>query len=248
MTQKRYALITGGAHRIGAAIATRLHQAGYDILLHYGKSEEQAKALQHSLNTQRPQSCHIKSAALSLDSIAHIVDWVTEHTQQAHTGLDVLVNNASVFYPTPWQEASAHDWQDIMTLNAQVPFFLTQGLLSLLKQNHGCVINLIDIHAERGLEQHPIYSASKAALKMLTLSLAKDYGNEIRANGISPGAILWPGQDDISEQAKQSVLEKVPMQRLGDVDNIAQTALFLCENDYINGQIINIDGGRTTHS
>jgi pteridine reductase len=242
---KRFALITGGAQRIGKAIAETLHQNGFDILLHYGSNQTAAESLAQALNIQRENSCHVLSADLSSGQYDDLIQWVHSHTDSLHA----LVNNASQFYPTPWENASNEQWQQLFTVNTQAPFFITQGLLPLLKKVNGSVINLIDIHAERTLEDHPIYSATKAALKSLTLSLAKDYGKTIRCNGISPGAILWPDNDgELSENAKQEILDKVPMQRLGDVKNIAQTALFLVENSYINGQIINVDGGRTVYS
>jgi len=241
----KYALITGGAQRIGAAIASTLHCNGYTILLHYGKSEQQALALQSQLNSFRPESCFIKSVSLSYDTIDELNQWVLGKTEC----LDALINNASLFYPTPWPEASKEQWDQLFTINVQVPFFLTQALLPELKKAKGSVINLIDIHAERSLESHPIYSATKAALKNLTLSLAKDLGSSIRCNGVSPGAILWPEQaDKIDEQVKETILKKIPMNRLGEVVNIADTVLFLLQNDYINGQIINVDGGRTVSS
>lgn len=241
----RYALITGGAKRIGAAIATTLHGNGYTILLHYGQSEQQALALQDQLNSIRPASCFIKSTQLSYDTLDDLAQWVLSKTER----LDALINNASLFYPTPWSEASKEQWDQLFSTNVQVPFFLTQALLPALTIANGSVINLIDIHAERSLESHPIYSASKAALKSLTLSLAKDLGHNIRCNGVSPGAILWPDQEgDIDIQEKETILNKIPMNRLGEVSDIAGTVLFLLQNKYINGQIINVDGGRTVHS
>ncbi|GAA6135599.1 pteridine reductase [Oceaniserpentilla sp. 4NH20-0058] len=239
-------LITGGAQRIGAAIARLLHGNGYDIFLHFGQSKQAALKLQNELNAIRDQSCMLFSADLTDENSPIILE---EWFSGFHRPLDVLVNNASQFFPTPWQNASPQDWQTIFTSNVQTPFFLIQKMLPFLTHVNGQVINLIDIHAERTLEQHPIYSASKAALKNLTLSLAKDEGYRIRCNGISPGAILWPDQEEnMSEDAKKKVLDKVPMKRLGNVENIADTVLFLCNNDYINGQIINVDGGRTVYS
>jgi len=237
------ALITGGAKRIGAAIAKRLHEDGYDILLHYGKSENEAKALAAELNEQRPQSCHVYSCALDAQSVNGLAQWALSFSQPLH----VLVNNASQFYPTPWGKATQEDWQQLMGTNVQVPFFLTQALLPELAKHQGCVINIIDIHSERSLEEHPIYSASKAALKSLTQSLAKDLGNKVRCNGVSPGAILWPDQE-LSAVSKQTSFDRVPQQRLGSVENIAQTVSFICANDYLNGQVINVDGGRTVYS
>ena len=247
------AFITGGAQRIGAAVAQTLHAQGYDIFLHYGQSELAAQSLQNSLNKIRPHSCEIIQGDLN---DANFAEKMTTWFEKFKRPLNVLINNASQFYPTPWQQATEEQWLQLFNCNAKAPFFLTQAFLPYLKQQHGHVINLIDIHAERTLEEHPIYSASKAALKSLTLSLAKDHGHEIRCNGISPGAILWPTQDaqKTAEQkksddaAQQAILNKIPMGRLGDVQNIADTVLFLCNNNYINGQIINVDGGRTVHS
>lgn len=242
---KQFALITGGTQRIGKAIVNILHQHNFDIFLHYGKNKEAAESIQQELNAIREDSCHIYSCDLTHNHSDNIKQWILQHTDS----LDVLVNNASQFFPTPWPSASMDNWDTLFSVNVKTPFFLTQSLLPLIEKTSGSVINLIDIHAERSLEDHPIYSATKAALKSLTQSLAKDYGDKIRCNGISPGAILWPeNEGEVSDNAKQEILNKVPMQRLGDVDNIAQTALFLIKNDYINGQIINVDGGRTVYS
>lgn len=241
---KKYALVTGGAQRIGKAIVETLHDAGFDVFLHFGNSEAEALNIQKELNAAREDSCHIFSADLACQS-SSIAEWVLSKTNK----LDVLVNNASQFFSTPWESASANQWDLLFNTNCKAPFEITQALLPALKQANGCVINLIDIHTERTLENHPIYCASKAALKSLTLSLAKDHGKDIRCNGISPGAILWPdNEEEMSDSVKQEILAKVPMQRLGSVKNIAQTALLLVENDYINGQIINVDGGRTVFS
>jgi len=242
--KNKSALITGGAHRIGAAICRTLHNRGFTIYLHYGQSHDAAKHLQQELNSQRDNSCFIFSADLA-DSLAatNISDWLLSHTQQ----LDLLVNNASCFDATPWQNASQEQWQKLLTINTQSPFFLTQALLPALKKSKGQVINLIDIHVERGLPDHPVYCASKAALRSLTLSLAKDMKGGVRCNGISPGAILWPDHDS-DTSVQQEILQKIPMGHLGDVDNITQTVMFLVDNDYVNGQIINVDGGRTLHS
>jgi len=238
------ALITGGAHRIGAAICRTLHNSGFTVFLHYGQSHDAAKQLLQELNSKREGSCFIYSADLADSQAAtNIRNWLLGHTQQ----FDLLVNNASCFDATPWQNASLEQWQKLLTINTQSPFFLTQALLPALRKSKGQVINLIDIHVERGLQDHPIYCASKAALKSLTQSLAKDMQGQVRCNGISPGAILWPDHDS-DTSVQQEILQKIPMGHLGDVDNITQTVMFLIDNDYVNGQIINVDGGRTLHS
>jgi len=238
-------LITGGATRIGASICKTLHEEGYTIFMHYWQSHENAKSIQKNLNEIRDDSCFIFSQDLTqTDAVSHIIDWLKSHTQS----LSLLINNASVFFPTPWSQATSDQWQTIFNVNAQVPMFLSQACLPFFKKETGSsIINMIDIHAQRSLEKHPIYSASKAALTSLTQSFAKDLGQSIRCNGISPGAILWPDQD-LDESAKHAILEKVPMGELGSVENITQTVLFLAKNDYMNGQIICVDGGRTVFS
>ncbi len=238
------ALITGGAHRIGAAICQALHAKGFTIFLHYGQSHDAAKTLQQHFNAKRAESCFIFSANLAEDQASNnISEWLLSRTPK----LDLLINNASCFDATPWEKTNPEQWQKLMSINTQSPFFLTQALIPALKKTKGHVINLIDIHVERGLQDHPIYCASKAALKSLTLSLAKDMKGAIRCNGVSPGAILWPDHDS-DTSVQQEILQKIPMGQLGDVENITQTVLFLVENSYINGQVINVDGGRTLHS
>lgn len=254
--KKKYALITGGATRIGAAMCQVLHNDGYTIFLHYGQSQGKAQTIQSQFNQLRSHSCFIFSQDLSeSNAVENITSWFTNTSQELNNDgeaitLDLLINNASVFYPTPWGEANTNHWQQTMTINAQLPLFLSQALLPYLKNTNGSsIVNMIDVHAERSLEDHPVYSASKAALKSITQSFAKDLGDTVRCNGISPGAILWPDQSNaVSEDDKNSILNKVPMGRLGNVENICQALMFLAQNDYINGQIINVDGGRTVFS
>lgn len=234
-------LITGAAKRLGAAIAQEFHQHEYRVLLHYQHSQTEAVNLAAEFNQIRPGSCALFQADLSDATQLHaLANWVTNQGP-----LDVLINNASRFYPTPWGETTDAQWQDLWHSNVKAVFFLTQHLLPLLIQSRGNVINLIDIHAQRPLEKHPLYSASKAALASLTQSLAKDMGHVIRANGIAPGAILWQGH---SAAKQQEILAKVPMQTAGSPAEIARCALFLAQSDYINGQIIAVDGGRTLYS
>ena len=238
---KQQVLITGAAKRLGAAIAREFHAAGYRVLLHYHHSQQEAAALAAEFNQQRANSCAMFQADLSqTEQLNALANWVI-----GQGDLQVLINNASRFYPTPWGETDTAQWLDIFNSNVKAVFFLTQQLLPLLSKNRGNMINLIDIHAQRPLPEHPVYCASKAALASLTQSLAKDMGHVIRANGIAPGAILWQGH---SEKKQQEILAKVPMQKAGSPEDIARTALFLAQSDYINGQIIAVDGGRTLFS
>ncbi len=238
----KVALITGGAHRIGAQLVQQLHASGMNIALHYRNSSGAAAALADSLNQQRPDSIIlIQGDLLNLDDLQRIVAAAAGHWQR----LDVLVNNASSFYPTAVGQSSAAQWDDLMGTNLRAPFFLAQAALPHLKQQHGCIINIVDIHAQRPMKGHPIYSAAKAGLAMLTMSLARELGPEVRVNGVAPGAILWP-EHPLDEATKGQILDRTALKRQGSPADIARTALFLIRDaDYITGQIISVDGGRS---
>lgn len=245
--QHPVALITGGARRIGAEIAQQLHQAGYNIVLHYRSSMNEAETLAKMLNQQRADSAKIFSADLNDSAaLAHLADCALH----AWGRLDVLINNASSFYPSPIGSVTTQMWDDLMSSNLKAPFFLAQALASELKKNGGCIINIADIHAQRPLKDHPVYCAAKAGNIMLTQSLARELAPEVRVNGIAPGAILWPEQQrDLSEQTKQEIVEKIPLQKRGSANDIARTVLFLVKDaPYITGQIIAVDGGRSIYS
>ncbi|MCC5852618.1 MAG: pteridine reductase [Alkalimonas sp.] len=235
------ALVTGSAKRLGRALIERLHQQQYRVIIHYQHSAEEAQALAAKLNQQRPDSAALVQGDLSCNQS---LMQVATDAQQAFNRLDVLVNNASAFYPTPVGQASFEHWEQLMGSNAKAPFFLSQALAPMLSQQQGCIINMVDIHAERPLLEHPIYCMAKAALLMLTKSLARELAPTIRVNGIAPGAILWPSPD-IAEADKQMILQQIPLETLGTPDDIADTALFLIQSGYVNGQIIAVDGGRS---
>ena len=238
----KVALITGGAKRIGACIAQTLHRAGMNVVIHYHSSADKARALQKQLNEQRENSCLLIHGDLTgHDKLKSIIK---ESVQQMGR-LDVLINNASAFFPTPLKSASEKDWNRLFEANLKAPFFLTQAAAPHLARQNGCIINLIDIYAERPLENHPIYCASKAGLVSLTRSFAQSLAPDIRVNGLAPGAILWP-EDQHDEVAQQRLLSRTPLKRLGSPQDIANAALFLIRDaPYITGQILNIDGGRT---
>jgi pteridine reductase len=233
------ALITGGAQRIGAQIAQTLHNNGYNVIIHYRHSKQAAETLAQTLNAQRSDSATIVQAELSnLDDIQAL----SHHIER----LDVLVNNASVFYPTAVEEANQDAWNNIMNTNLMAPFFLSQSLTAALKKNSGCIINIVDIHGERPLKNHAIYNISKAGVAMMTKTLAKELAPEIRVCGVSPGSILWPENEaSLSNEQKNKMLNKIALGRQGDATDIANTVLFLASSTYITGQIISVDGGRT---
>lgn len=235
-------LITGSAKRIGAACARLLHSQGYNVFLHYRGSGTQAAKLCDDFNQQRPDSAKIMAADLL--SVSEIQD-LAQQSCAAWGGIDVLINNASVFYPQNAADVSEISWNEMLDCNLKAPFFLTQALTDSLSQRGGCIINIIDIHAERGLKGYPVYSIAKAGLAAMTKILAKELAPQIRVNGISPGAILWPEQE-LSSEAKSEILQRIALGRAGEPEDIAKAVAFLCSDaGYITGQIINVDGGRT---
>lgn len=238
------ALITGGARRIGAAIAATLHEAGYNIALHYRHSTGEAQALTEKFNQQRSNSAMSFAADLNqLNEIQQLAREVLQTWQR----LDVLINNASSFFPTPLEKATEAQWNDLMNSNLKAPFFLAQAFADELRRHAGCIINIADIHADRPLRQHPIYCAAKAGNVMLSKSLARELAPQVRVNGIAPGAILWPEQEGPTDEfAQQEILRKIPLGRSGNPQDIARTVKFLVQDaPYITGQIITVDGGRS---
>jgi pteridine reductase len=235
-------LITGAAKRIGATCAKLLHSEGCNIFLHYRSSKQDVLQLFDELNLKRAGSVKMmQSDLLNMTELSLLA----KEVESAWGGLDVLVNNASAFYSQPVSEVSEKDWDVLLGSNIKAPFFLSQALTRTLAVNKGCIINIIDIHAERGLKDYPVYSIAKAGLASMTRVLAKELGPEIRVNGVSPGAILWP-ENNISEQEKTEILQRVTLKRSGEPEDIAKAVRFLIEDaSYITGQIITVDGGRT---
>ena len=233
------ALITGSAVRIGAEIVKTLHRNNFKVIIHCNQSQVKAQILSDKLNTIRENSAQIIVADLN-----NIED-INSINEEVHS-LDLLVNNASVFYPNSVENSGIDDWNSILNINLRAPFFLSKGLSNKLALNEGSIINIIDIHADRPLKKHAIYNISKAGLKMLTLTLAKELAPKVRVNGVSPGSILWPQESaKLSNNDKNSMLERIALQKQGSPKDIADTVLFLSSANYITGQIINVDGGRT---
>lgn len=237
------ALITGSAHRIGACIARRLHSQGYRVIIHYHSSADTADEQARAYNAQRPGSAATAAADLSdPDQLETLATSTLEHFGR----LDVLVNNASLFHPTPLGDVTLTQWDNLVNTNLRAPFFLAQSLSAALRESRGCIINITDVYGHRPLAHHPVYSMTKAGLIMLTHSLAKDLGPEIRVNAVSPGAILWP-DSGLQDSAKTEILQSTSLKRLGEPEDIAATAHFLIEADYITGQVVAVDGGRLIH-
>lgn len=238
----QWALITGAAKRIGACMAWTLHQNGANVAVHYASSAADAETLVAELNAARPDSAFaIQGDLRSTAALATLVDDVVGRAGR----LDILINNASTFYPTPLDEVTQADWDDLLGTNLKAPLFLAQAAAPHLRASHGQIINIVDIHSQRPLKNHPVYGPAKAGLAMLTRALAKDLAPEIRVNGISPGAILWP-EEGMTDAAVESIVKQIPLGRVGEPMDIARTALFLIKDaPYISGQIIAVDGGRS---
>ena len=235
-------LVTGAARRIGAAIVTRLHENGARVAIHYRSSADDAEKLARRLNKIRADSAAPFQADLSqLDSLPSLVDAIIEWGGR----LDGLVNNASSFYATKIGSITEQHWQELIGSNLKAPLFLSQAVADHLRASKGAIVNIVDIHAERPLKDHAVYGAAKAGLAMLTRSLAKDLAPDVRVNGVSPGAILWP-ENGMTEPVKESILQQIPLNRAGDPEDIAGCVLFLLRDaTYVTGQIIPVDGGRS---
>ncbi len=235
-------LITGSARRVGAVIARTLHQAGFNLALHYRDSHEAMTKLQHDLELARSNSTYPIHA--NLDDIENLPSLIEKAV--AHFGrLDALVNNASTFFATPVGTITAEHWQELFASNAQAPFFLSQAAAPHLKKSQGCIINLVDIYAERPLTKHPVYCMAKAALAMMTLSLAKELGPEVRVNGVAPGAVLWPEGGKVYAD-QQDLIARSALQRAGTPEDVAGAVLYLLRDaKFVTGHILRVDGGRT---
>jgi len=238
----KVALITGGAQRIGGALARALHAQGMQLVIHYHSSEAAAHDLQKELHQSRPDSVMLVRG--DLGSGEKLARNLVFETVEAFKRLDVLINNASQFYPTEFGQATEAQWEEILGINVKAPFFLAQAAAPHLKKSGGTIVNITDIYGERPLINYPIYSISKAGLVMLTKSLARELGPEVRVNGIAPGVILWP-ETGLDEMSKQRIISRTPLKRSGEPDDIADAAVFLIRDaSYITGQVIAVDGGR----
>jgi pteridine reductase len=245
--QGKVILVTGGAKRVGAAICRRLHAAGAQLAIHHHTSTAEAQALQAELNVLRADSVAIFSAdLLDLQALPSLVAQSIDRFGR----LDGLVNNASSFYATPLNVAREKDWHDLLGTNLKAPLFLAQAAATELRRTGGSIVNIVDIHAERPMKNHLLYSVAKGGLRALTLGLAQELAPEVRVNGVSPGPILWPEHDDWRDANKRAaIVAQTLLQRVGTPDDIAKTVLFLLQDaPYITGQIIAVDGGKSINN
>jgi pteridine reductase len=237
-------LITGGAKRVGAAICRRLHRQGASLMVHYRSSAAEAQALADELNGHRPDSVSLVQGDL-LDPASP--EKLVAATVIRYGRLDVLVNNASSFYPTAVGEIVEAHWVDLLGTNLKAPLFLSQAAAPELRKNRGCIVNVADIHAERPMKGYVVYSIAKAGLAALTKSLSQELGPEVRVNAVAPGPIMWPeGDPTFDEAERRRIVEHTALKREGNPDDIARTVRFLVEDaPYITGVILPVDGGRS---
>lgn len=238
------ALITGGAKRVGAASARLLHAAGANLMIHYRSSATEARALQAELNAIRPESVAlIQADLLDIGGLPSLVN----RTVATFGGLDVLLNNASSFYPTPVGTIGEEDWIDLMGSNLKAPLFLSQAAAPELKKRRGCIINITDIHAERPMKNYVVYSIAKAGLVGLTKSMARELAPEVRVNAVAPGPIMWPEDDaNFDEVSRQRIISHTMLKRAGDPADIALAVRFFAmDTHFVTGQVLAVDGGRS---
>lgn len=240
---EKVAVVTGGARRIGRAIAEHLHEIGFDIALHYRSSEGSAQELAKELCAIRKGSCQLFQADLQ---DREQVGTLAGKLQAQYASIDLLVNNASGFAPTPIAKCTPEEWDTMLDANLRGPYFLIQGLLPAMRSGGASIVNLLDVHVDRPLRDYNAYGAAKAGMASLTRSLAVELGPDIRVNGVAPGAILWPeGDGAYDESMREKTLEQTPLKRLGEPIDIARTVGFLaCDAPFITGQVIVVDGGR----
>lgn len=237
-------LVTGAARRVGAAIAQRLHAAGHRVVVHYRSSREAAQERVDACNDERPGSALALAAELGSRETA---DRLVAAAVQAFGRLDLLVNNASDFYPTPVGNIGMDDWERLFDSNARGPLFLSQAAAPHLAEAGGAIVNLVDIHARHPRPEHTVYCMAKAALVMMTRSLALELAPAVRVNAVAPGAILW-AEGDNNAEAQEETLRRIPLDRLGEPADIAGAVVYLgLENPYLTGQVLVVDGGRSLH-
>lgn len=237
---KGTALVTGGARRVGLAISRGLHAAGWRVLVHTHHSALEGEWLVNELNALRAGSAALLRGDLS--SLA-CIDQLVVQTRELAPELSLLVNNAAAFFPTPVVSASIEQWEALINTNLRAPFFLIRGLHGLLGSNNGSIVNIADIYAERPPADHAIYALSKAGLVSLTRSLARDLAPGVRVNAVSPGAILWP--EGASEDHRRQLLARIALRRAGTPEDIARAVAYLADADYVTGQVLAVDGGRS---
>jgi pteridine reductase len=237
------ALVTGGARRVGAEIVRALQGAGANVLIHYHHSAAEANSLVRELEARRAGSA--MSYTLDLLDTAQI-DQLPRQATRKFGGLDILINNASTFYPTAVGEITEAHWNDLIGSNLKAPLFLSQAAAPALRLAHGLIVNILDIHGMRPLRRYLTYSVAKAGLAMLTRGLARELGPQVRVNGVAPGPVMWPEDSDADQAFQQRIIDRTVLKRAGSSEDVARAVLFFAtQAPYVTGQILAIDGGRS---
>ena len=234
--------ITGAAKRIGKEIALTFNELGWNIIIHYNSSKSDADNLADQINKDNPNSA--KTVQGNLD-VKEDVQKIINEVNNSFPSIDLLINNASTFYPTPIDEISEDHWEKLIGSNLKGPLFLIQGLKENLKKSNGSIINITDTNLTKGVANYSIYSAAKAGLEAITKGLARELAPEIKVNAIAPGAMLEPPDVTWTEEQKNKVIENIPLKRMGSEKDIANAVKFLTNSEYITGQTIKVDGGRS---
>lgn len=235
-------LITGAAKRIGKEMALSFFKKGWDIVIHFNASKDEAESLADQMNAERFNSAMLVQA--NLDNTNEVEKLVAK-IQSNNISIDALINNASTFYPTPIGTFSEENWDALMGSNLKAPLFLIQSFHKQLNKNKGFIINITDINVDKALVNHSIYLAAKSGLQTLTKALAKELAPHIRVNAIAPGAILEPPNTEWTSEQKNKIIDAVPLKRMGSEKDIVDAAIYLSEAEYVTGQILNIDGGKS---
>jgi pteridine reductase len=242
--KNKVVLITGGAKRVGATICRELHSHGANLMIHYNTSKQEAKALQAELNLQRPDSVSIiQGDLLNMAIASSLVNETIKHFGQ----LDILINNASTYQPTEIGNINEENWHDLVGSNLKAPMFLAQAAAPILKKQHGCIINITDMHIEHPKKGYVIYSVAKAGLVTLTKSLAQELSPKVRVNAVAPGPVLWPENNpQFDEVYRQRVISQTLLKRVGEPTDIAKAVKFLAADaPFITGHVLTVDGGRS---
>ncbi len=242
--KNKVVLITGGAKRVGAAICRSLHAEGYTMMIHYKSSFHEAQALQAELNLHRADSAAIVHGdLLDIENIPKLVS----ATISQFGRLDVLINNASTYYASELGDIDESKWHDLMGSNLKAPLFLSQAAATELRKNHGCIVNITDMHVERPKKGYIIYSVAKAGLVTLTKSLAHELSPEVRVNAVAPGPVQWPESNpQFDEVYRQRVINQTLLKRVGEAEDVAKAVKFLiADAPFITGHVLAVDGGRS---
>ncbi|WP_201505416.1 pteridine reductase [Psychrobacter aestuarii] len=242
-------LVTGSAKRIGAAIVRAAHHAGYRVIIHALSSQSEAYRLADTLNQTRPDSAAVLIADLAVIEDSDALQGFVQDALSPFGQIDVLVHNASRFYPTAMGTITHSAWNELMLTNAKAPLLLSQALLPYLQAVHGCIISVLDIHADdRPFVGYSVYNMAKSAHRTMVQSLALELAPTVRVNGIAPGVNVLPdphSDQAISNAQQAAIVNSIPMQRIGTPDDIADCVLYLARASYITGEVIAVDGGRS---